>query len=305
MGNILFIPKNQEDSTIIKKQLKEMGVTNVVVLDEKHYTESDYDMAFHDVIPNKEFGYIMDFGQNVKRLGTSYDKYSPPVYNEDDGYKKVREALEDVSYPHLATVMDDNNRIYEVSREWYEAEINSIENDTRKYSEMDSVSLKKRFDVSNDIESVIAMGLAFALIVHCEPMKDRWNNDSMGYMAVSYDKEKKKEVYKPVVGFYNAKTLSWISEDAISLFSNDDWKDNHKKWLSAYKTKIRNIVNNKKSIYAIKFFANFLKEKHLEQISIDEVIKSAGGEENYHVLPSPRNDNGAKISVIDEGDIPF
>jgi hypothetical protein len=170
--------------------------------------------------------------------------------------------------------------------------------------------LADAFEVETNISNIIAIGLTFMDKVHCEPMNNKWGKPDRGYISLSYDKEAKEQVGKPCVGWYNTKTLGWISELAEDLF--DRYKDDTyqiKRWVKSYKTKIRNVVNNKANIFTIRFFADFLEEKYKDEIESILLIKQIKIEhDDEHAL----TDGGASPSNIkvdnddiDESDIPF
>jgi superfamily II DNA or RNA helicase len=218
----------------------------------------------------KEFGYIMDVGQNVMRLGLITDEYKPLAYGTE--LKLVRYDIgKHLAMTHLALLDDEI-----ITREAYTKAISAIKDDDRRLSKLTVEELQMRFKLTDSIFMLIACGVAFMDKVHCVPMNDRWGKPSRGYHAISYDKERGCEVEKPVVGFYNASTLTWLTDEAVALF--EEHKDEPvllEKWMKSYRTKIRSIVNNKKSIYSIKFFANYLREKYIEEnqepeIDVDE-----------------------------------
>jgi len=212
--------------------------------------------------------YFMDFGRNVERLGTVEDHYDPPPYDAD--FSELKEKIEALRMEHLGVICDNDDEIYAIDRNVYESELNNIISDTRKFSEMSTDDLKKQFEVTKDISTAIAIGLTFMKLVHGQQMKNKWGKDDIGYYAISFDKERNVEVEKPVVGWYNPKSLQWISEPAEKLFarfSHD--KRLLKKWFKSYKTRIRNIVNDRKNIYQIRFYAEKLLDDEIENIGTD------------------------------------
>jgi len=250
MKKIALVAKHIHDMPLLNQQIKELNISNIDVVE-----------AGSDV------GFILDCGQNVKRLGLITDEFNPLSYDSDT--KQIRQSLKQIAMPHLSLSEDT---IIEANRESYDKAISDVLSDPRKYSEMNAKELSKIFDIEEDISSLIAIGMAFMLVVHCEPMTNKWGQDDFGYMAESYDKEKNKKVFKKVVGFYNASSLKWMTKEAVELF--DNYKDRPElidKFTKSFRTKIRSIVNGKKSIYAIKFFAEFL-EKELLADEGEEIV---------------------------------
>ena len=154
---------------------------------------------------------------------------------------------------HIGEFLGDEINI--IDRNWYENEVAKVLCDNRRFSEMPLNELSTRFSIDENIENLIGIAMAFMFQLHGDP-----------YSAESFDVKSQKTKFKKVNNYYNARALSWISEPWIELFS--DYSDDTmliSKFTKAFRTKARSIVNNKKNIYGIRFFADFLRNNVLKE----------------------------------------
>jgi hypothetical protein len=87
----------------------------------------------------------------------------------------------------------------------------------------------------------------------------------------------------------------WIAEPWIEVMESDKYSEiQKKKWVNSLKTRAKNILKEKKSIWSLKFFSEWLLEKHVQ--------------DNQGVYDNTIYDTNKKETVtvdIDDNDIPF
>jgi len=287
------------------------------------------DARFIRQFEGKNLSYMIDCGRNIEKFGTIYDEFEP-----QDDIKSLREELDRISFKHLSIY--DEDYIF-INREKHNEKIQELLNTKGSYSKMTLQQLKKLFEVEYRVNKIIGIGMAFMYKVHArEGYIDKFGRKTHGYTYEKFNKETNKLEPKNVVGFYNQRTLAWILEPWEELL--DKYKDDKKfidNAIKSLKTRLRNIVNNKKNIYSIRFFAGHLEKSrvrdgycyvnHSEKIGEvwSELVQVDGWEEvdinEYYDL----QEEGYKLSfdiseqaiqktsdvgyeiVIDEQDLPF
>ncbi len=201
--------------------------------------------------PGKEIAYMLDCGLRTKHHGIVMQTYEPA--KEDSSPKELNSHKKSYSMEHIGEFLGDEINI--IDRNWYENEVAKVLCDNRRFSEMPLNELSTRFSIDENIENLIGIAMAFMFQLHGDP-----------YSAESFDVKSQKTKFKKVNNYYNARALSWISEPWIELFS--DYSDDTmliSKFTKAFRTKARSIVNNKKNIYGIRFFADFLRNNVLKE----------------------------------------
>ncbi len=205
--------------------------------------------------PTKSIAYLMDYGRNIELFGTTEDIYEPPL--EDTEYKEgeftqsneKKAIAEQVSMPNLDCVCKDNLSI--INRDIYDIKINNILNDTRAMSEMTPDEKLDKFIVLND--DFYELTLLYMAI-----FKDTWG-DSYTYMK--YNKQTNKEELKEVSGYYKESTVKWIAEHWINTINKNNL--DKKEMIKTFKNVARKNIKNKKNIYAIRFFIDYIVNNEL------------------------------------------
>lgn len=81
---IVFIPRFENQISIIKNQLKKMGRSDIFVFSGSEYFQENGDVVEINVEADKQDALLLDFGRNLDRHGP-IDKITGSVYVEKDG----------------------------------------------------------------------------------------------------------------------------------------------------------------------------------------------------------------------------
>jgi len=207
-------------------------------------------------VSKKDTGaFVMDFGQNVKRLGTIYDDYEPPNYTEDSKYVEVKNAIAKISYPHLNVILKDENKIYEVNREIYNTAVRNARNVNKRISEMTEDELVDKWIVEEDFDEIVLT--YFGLMV-------KWYGN--GYEYDAYNKDTKKTYKKTVKPFYSSNSIDFFSKGWIDAFQR--YPEFKEQWTKAFKTRCRTVLREGSNVWTPAFFHEFLIKKELESIPL-------------------------------------
>lgn len=214
--------------------------------------------------PSKDFTYYIDCAQNVSTHGLHYEDYVPPerTYTEEDR-NRILEATKELVMEDLASILEDN--LTELTREQYVIKLQELKEKLKKKpSTMTIKELGTSYEISKDIEEIIAIGAEIMTRKFGRPISKAGRE---------YD-------YSP----------DWLAETYYDAFNQ--FPEMEKRWTKATKTRIRNIIKEEKNFNAVRFFIEFLVQKHEEEMVsiVDEYRK-----------PEPE----IKIDDIDDDDIPF
>jgi hypothetical protein len=100
--------------------------------------------------------------------------------------------------------------------------------------------------------------------IHNVPMNNRWGQPSRGYIASNG---------KEVVDFVNGSSIEWMSSSWVELLPQQE-PYYQRKYLKAMKTRCKNLLKSKGSIYAIKFFIEFLIKEDETDMTIAEACET-------------------------------
>ena len=129
---IIFQANYDSNIKLIKKQLKEKNRNDIQVVDSKYVGHIDE----YDVSPNKEFGIILDMGQNLSLHGRHDDPYEPPVRSitndSNANAEAMAKATSHLSMEHLALTLNEAS-LQEVHREEYETKIQEIKSNKTNF----------------------------------------------------------------------------------------------------------------------------------------------------------------------------
>lgn len=220
------------------------------------------------VHPNKQFTYFIDCAQNTSTHGFHYEDYLPPerTYMSDDK-KLIEDATKHLVMEDLASVLEDE--LSEVTREAYVLKLEELKEKLKKKpGQMTIKELGTSYEISKDIEEIISIGAEIMTRKFGRPISKAGRE---------YD-------YSP----------DWLAEPYYVAFN--EYPDMQKRWTKSTKTRIRNIIKEEKNFNAVRFFIEFLVNKHKEDSMsiIEEYRKEPEVVENI-----PNIDN------IDIDDIPF
>ena len=142
--------------------------------------------------------------------------------------------------------------------------------------------------MSLETDLLVLMSITAVLFdkIHCEDMTDQWNREVRGYIASNG---------KTVSNFLNGKTIEWMSTLWIEAFEDPELSEfNKQRFLKSFRTRAKNMIKEKKSIYGLRYFITWLQEKMVEENQPVTYNSQTG-----QVTEAISNDD------IDEEDIPF
>jgi hypothetical protein len=235
----------------------------------------------------KPHGVIIDLGQNVSTHGLPHEPYSPPerVLDSKTNSETIYKLNEKHGMPGLVATLD-KDELKPVNREVYVKKINEIKADDTRLSNMSLKALVNKLEVESDPKIIIAIIAVLFDKIHSSDMVDKWGRQTRGYVAING---------KDVINFVNSDSIMWIAEPWIEVMESDKYSEiQKKKWVNSLKTRAKNILKEKKSIWSLKFFIEWLLEKHVQ--------------DNQGVYDNTIYDTDKKETVtvdIDEADIPF
>ena len=200
---------------------------------------------------------ILDLGKNISRNGFPEDPYTPP---EKSGMKdldkiSLAEAKDHLSMDHMsAAIQSDEPEL--MTREKYELVLEELKRNKQRLTEMSTRQLSDKLEVTNDPVEMIAIAAVLFDKIHCNDMQDKWGRPTRGYIAKNS---------KEVKGFLNPDSISWIAEGWVETLAEEK-EYYRKKYIKALRTRIKNSLIDKSSIWGLKYFIEFLiKEDELEK----------------------------------------
>ena len=276
---IAFVASYYNEVIEIIKQLSDKKITSIDVFPYGSEPEG-YDTVEYNVRPDKQYAQILDLAQCISTHGFPDDDYVPPqrqVFSEDSN-RKLDEATKHLVLDRLEAVLDDD--LHEITREFYEQRIEEIKNTKKRFTEMTTRELSAAIEFEEDPMIIIAMFTVLFDKIHCIDMVDNWGNPTRGYHAKNN---------KDVKGFMNPKSIGWISELWSKLLPEQS-EYNQRKYLKSLRTRGKNMLKDKSSIWGLRFFVEYLIE---QDISEPEEVVVENGKIIYDGIE------------IDEMDIPF
>ena len=275
-NKIAFIASVYNEVDKIKKQLKKKNIQNIDVF--PYGSEpKNYDIIITNVRPNKEYGEILDLGQCITNHGFPEESYNPPEYT---GFslvdkKNMEEATEHLRLKHLSAVIkDDTPQI--ITREKYNLIIEEITKNATKLTNLTIRELSDKLEVSTDPLEIIAIVAVLFDKFHCtEPVIDDKGREVNGYIS---------NKGKVVSGFLNPYSIGKIAEPWIEAFKYED-QYYQRKYIKSLKTRSKNLLKNKGSIWALKFFIAWLLEEDApEKEQVDDQNEIQNNEPSYEIV---------------------
>lgn len=288
MYKIAFVAMSETYVSEIKKDIKLKKIKNIDVFYPGEEPDG-YDIIEYGVLPNKKFAEVLDLGQCISRFGFPSDSYNPPdrkIFDEDNK-KSLAKAMEHLSMENLEATLGEE--LSEITRAGYELKIQEIKSNKKKLSNMTTKEISAKMMFEEDPMVIIAMIAVLFDKIHNEPMADRWGNESRGYVS---------NKGKPVVDFVNPKSIEWISKDwSEKIPTVEPYYKN--KYLKSLRTRGKNMLKEKSSIYGLKYFLEYLMDKDKDEIS--EILENKN--ENDEVTYKYEVD-GKEFEIADD-EIPF
>ena len=242
--------------------------------------------------PNKKYAKILDLGKNISRHGFPEGPYNPPERTglKDIDKKNITEAKDHLSMDHMIAAIElDEPEL--MTREKYELVLDRLKNQKTRLTDMNERELNNKLEVTDDPLQMIAIIAVLFDRFHCEDMEDNWGRPTRGYLAKNG---------KTVKAFVNPDSISWIAEMWTEKLPLEE-EYYRKKYIKALRTRGRNMLMDKSSIWGLRYFIEFLLEQdNLEKeiISSIEETKDEGFEIVY--------ETGKEIGYeIEDDEIPF
>ncbi len=235
----------------IKNQLAQKCIINIDVFPYGSVPEG-YDIVEYNVRPNKTHGEILDLSQLVQSFGFPEDPYNPPIRvdNNEENKESMDEATRHLRLDHLSVTIESDLPEH-ITRENYELKLEEIRSNKKRLTQLLIPQLEQKLELETEPINIIAIGAVLFDKKICIDMVDNWGRPTRGYIS-----NKGKEVKN----FVNPDSIAWISEVWIEKFPDLDpyFK---RKYTKALKTRIKNAIKSKATIYGIKYFLNWLIEE--------------------------------------------
>jgi len=259
MKKIAFIASYYNEVEQIKKELSNKNIKNIDVF--KYGTEpAGYDIIEYNVRPNKEYAEILDMAQLLSHHGfVDTDHYIPPEKGPSDELNKqfMEQALEGLKLDHLIAITDDDN-LKPITKRSYEVEVERIKSNKTRLSEMSPRDLINKLEIEEDPVLIISIAVTIFAKIYGE----------------SYTASNGKEVKN----FRTAGSVTWLSELWSELLPQQD-RYHQKKYIKALKTRIKNMLKLKQSIWGIRFFIEFLIKEDSIELEPEETVYEVDGEQ--------------------------
>jgi len=237
---------------------------------------------------------ILDLGKNISRNGFPEDPYTPP---EKTGMKdmdkiSLTEAKDHLSMDHMvAAIQSDVPE--EMTREKYQLVLDEITRNKTKLTAMTTRQLSDKLEITQEPLEMIAILAVLFDQIHCHDVEDKWGRPTRGYLAKNG---------KTVSGFLNPNSIEWMAELWIEALPKET-EYYRKKYIKALRTRSKNLLKEAGSIWAIRFFIEFLLgEDELEKQIITQSEEAQA--EPFKIVYE--NNAGEEIGYeIEDDEIPF
>lgn len=239
---------------------------------------------------NKPYGIILDLGKNISTHGFPHEPYSPPkrTGNTTKDNETIYKLSEQMNMESLVVTLDQN-KLEPIDRKVYTKRLTELKSDKTRLSEQTVKQLANRIEIEQDPKVIIAIVAVLFDKIHSQPMTDNFNRPTRGYVAKNG---------KDTINFVNPDSILWIAEPWLEVMDNDNYSETQKKkWVNALRTRGKNILKEKKSIWSLRFFINFLLEKYIED--------NKGVYEGTIYENKPMPENTIPEIDIDPSEIPF
>ena len=209
---------------------------------------------------------ILDLGKNCSRNGFPEDPYTPPEKTglKDQDKISLNNALEHLAMDHMtAAIQSDEPEI--MTRDKYNLVLEELKRNKTRLTEMTPRQLSDKLEVTDDPVEMIAIACVLFDKIHCTEMQDKWGRPTRGYIQKNT---------KEVKGFLNPDSISWIAEGWVETLA-DEKEYYRKKYIKALRTRIKNSLIDKSSVWGLKYFIEFLiKEDELEKQIVEQSLEA-------------------------------
>jgi len=263
MKRIAFVCSAYNEKLEIESQLRKQNISNIDVF--PYLSEPDdvkYQVIEYNVRPDKQYGIILDLAQCINTHGLPDEKYTPPekqVFSEDNK-RLLDEATKHLRMDHLRIILNPDNihELKEISRDVYNDALHAIKSDNRKFTDKGVTThhLAAKMELEDDPVVIITILAVLFDKIYC---RDENGNNTGQYLAANG---------KVVKNFLNAGSIGWMSELWSELLpKQNEYTKN--KFLKSLRTRGRNMLKNKASIWGIRFFIEYLIEQEKETITAE------------------------------------
>ena len=193
--------------------------------------------------PGKEFAEILDLSQIISSHGfVDTDHYEPPEQTEDTLANKIAitQATQELKLQNLIALLPQSDKPILVTREGYIKALAKLQVDKRRLSNLSEFELKNKLYITTDPVILISIAVTLMALKHGD----------------TYQAKNGKEVkrYKTPSG------VTWMSELWTDLLPKQEpyFK---RKYIKSLRTRILNMVEDKSSIWGLRFFITYLIEQ--------------------------------------------
>jgi hypothetical protein len=272
---IAFVASVYNEVNDIKLQLIDKNITNIDVFEYGSKPDSDvYGITQYNVRPDKTHGEILDLAQCISQHGFPDDIYVPPIKTiiSEDNKILIDKATRHLRLENLEVTLNDNGNT-EVTRKSYQMKIQEIMSNDTKLSDMTTHELSKKMMLEQDPVVIIAIIVVLFDKIHNIPMENRYGQPSRGYIAKNG---------KPIIDYVNANSIGWISELWSELLPKQD-EYRQRKYLKALRTRGKNMLKEKASVWGLRFLIEFLIENDTQN-TIEVIVKETPKENSNNVV---------------------
>ena len=185
----------------------------------------------------KTHGEILDLASCVSRHGFHDEEYNPPLLGNREELSKQKSLLE---MPMISALVDEEPT--EVTRDAYNTFVQEIQRKSKSIPTMSTDDLMAFYEVTVDITQIVH--IAFEMNLRMNGVHYKENN------------------------------VTWTTEP-ILVFLND-FPDYEYRILKSFKTRGRNIVKDKKKIFALRYFSDWMRTN--PPFNIDQEPLTVGSE---------------------------
>jgi superfamily II DNA or RNA helicase len=187
--------------------------------------------------PSKKYTLFLDCAQNVATHGFHYDPYVPPIRTGDKATDNasIKEAKQNLSLEDMQVTLTDE--LEEIDRKIYDKRIEEVKKSLIKEPcEMDLQQLVNSYTLAKDHLKIIEIAAEIMTRVNGQPVSKAGNEYNYDYKWICKGMQEKLDKYPEVSD----------------------------RWVRALKTRARNIIKANTNFNALKYFLDFLEEKHIE-----------------------------------------
>jgi superfamily II DNA or RNA helicase len=235
--------------------------------------------------PSKKFAEVLDLGQCLQNHGFAETKYNPPASYSDrkdqvEALLQAKTVLEDL--PALL----DNKKLEKITIEEYDKRLQLLKKKLEvSLEEMTVKELAAAFEVSRDHKQIISIATIIYTIKYGNPVSKKGNPYK----------------YRPE-NFWGTSTFGDNTDFHVHHTMEEYFNmypDQKSKWIKALRTRCRNIIKEKKQLFAITGFIKFMAEEHQKDLDLENMASDDVNTAKYII-----ESNGNQIEVSEE-DIPF